>query len=84
MFGAVMCPAHSPSQRHLVAVHAALKRHRSKGDPELIEAERDLAGAQILDYARKLVAKWPTLTPEQIDHVAKVLRNGGAPGGGDR
>jgi hypothetical protein len=33
------------------------------------------------DHARKLVAKWPPLTPEQIAHIANVLSNGATGGG---
>lgn len=39
--------------------------------------------AEIAAAAKELVATWPPLTPEQIAHVANVLRNG-ATGGIDR
>ena len=55
---------------------------RSPDDPEVREAAQSFAAEVMADHARKLVAKWPPLTPEQIAHVANVLSNG-ATGGGD-
>jgi hypothetical protein len=50
----------------------------SPDSPALTNAEREYAAVRLADYARELVAKWPPLTPEQIDTVARILRDGGA------
>ena len=71
----------SKAAAHERARIAVLKRAVRNGvrpadDPELTEAERNYSAARLADYAAQLVAKWPPLTPEQIDTVAQILRSG--------
>lgn len=56
---------------------AALSRSRRPDDPELIDARRQLAAANIASYVERAVAKAPPLTAEQRDRIAILLRNGG-------
>lgn len=58
---------------------AALSRTRSKDDPELIEARRQLAAETIAQYAQRVAAAAPPLSPEQKARIAAALapRNGG-------
>jgi hypothetical protein len=73
----------SKAAAHHRAKIANIKRavqngERPADDPALKEAERNYCAARMADYAKQLVAKWPPLTPEQIDTVAQILRAGAA------
>lgn len=67
----------SPEKAVLRARAAALARRRTDTDPELLDARRDLAAAQLEDYIRRTVDEAPPLTPEQRDRLALVLTSGG-------
>lgn len=48
---------------------------RSKADPAVIQRLRDaLTDEQIDAHARKIVARWPVLTDDQVDRVSRILR----------
>lgn len=53
---------------------ASLSRSRTADDPDLVEARRNLKAARLEDHIAKLVAAWPPLTTDQVDHIAHVLR----------
>jgi hypothetical protein len=61
---------------------AALSRGVRAGErtpDELDNAKRDLAAANLEHYVRQTVATCPTLTREQIDRVAAILRGVNTP-----
>ena len=71
----------SPEKAHLRAKISALTRavragERPANDPVLEETRRNLAHVRTAEYAAQLVANWPALTEQQIDHVAGILRAG--------
>jgi len=53
---------------------AAFTRSRSADDPDLIEARRSLAAANIAAYIRKVVDAAPRLTDEQTESLAGILK----------
>ncbi len=58
----------------------SLSRSRTADDPELLDARRNLAEANIADYIEKTLAQAPPLSPEQKTRLAELLRpvrNGG-------
>lgn len=55
---------------------AALNRYREDDDPELIEAQRDLAAEVLAKHVAKVVADAPPMTPEQRDRIAAILHSG--------
>jgi hypothetical protein len=55
---------------------AALSRSRRPDDPELVEARRNLRAERLADHVRKVVAEAPSLTDEQRDRIAAILRGG--------
>lgn len=55
---------------------AALSRSRSADDPELIDARRDLAAANIEAHITRIVAAAPPLSADQRNRLALLL--GGA------
>jgi hypothetical protein len=55
---------------------AALTRSRSIDDPEMVDARRDLAEANLTSYVERIVADAPPLTSEQIARITAAL--GGA------
>ena len=55
------------------ATVAALHRYRPEGDPELVDARRDLAAANIAEYVRKVVSAAPPLTAEQRDVIMSAF-----------
>ena len=59
------------------ARHAALSRHRSADDPEVLEAARDLRAARLEDYVAKVVALAPPLSDEQRARIARLLQGNG-------
>lgn len=59
------------SERARVAI---LTRKRPAGHPDIEEARRRLAEANISQYVERVVAKAPPLTTEQRDRIAALLR----------
>lgn len=57
---------------------AALDRYRPADDPQVVEASRDLAAANLQHYIERVVAEAPPLTDAQCDRLASLLRVGGA------
>lgn len=59
---------------------ASLSRSRTRNDPELLAARRNLAAARLADrieeYVAGIVAAAPDLTPAQRDKLAMLLRGG--------
>jgi hypothetical protein len=56
----------------------SLTRSRTDQDPDLVDARRDLAAANIGEYVRKVVSNAPPLTAEQQDRIAALLGGGGS------
>ena len=55
--------------------------NRPPDDPELTEARRNLRALQLEDHVNKVLAGAPQLTDQQREHIAELLRAGGAAGG---
>ena len=55
---------------------AALSRSRRSDDPDLQDARRELKTARLEDYIRRTVDAAPSLTAEQRDRLALILRGG--------
>lgn len=64
----------APTWTHYRARIAALSRDREPGDPELLNARRDLRAARAEQYIEKILAEAPPLTAEQRDRLAELLR----------
>jgi hypothetical protein len=58
---------------HQRARVGALSRSRPDNDPDLLEARRSLAAANIAEYIEKVVAQAPPLNRAQIDHLRVLL-----------
>lgn len=56
---------------------AALSRSRRADDPELLDARRSLKATRLEDYVNRVVSEAPSLSPEQLDRIAVLLRPGG-------
>lgn len=50
---------------------------RPADDQELLEARRNFKAKRLAEHVEKKLAEWPPLTPEQLDHIAAILRTGG-------
>ena len=61
---------------------AALVRHRTPDDPDVVEATRDLRVAQLNEHVRRVVDGFPPLTPEQRSRLAALLVDGEKVGDG--
>lgn len=57
---------------------ASLTRSRKADDPELLEAKRNMRALKLAEHVARVVAEAPPLTDEQREHVAALLRTGGA------
>ena len=57
---------------------AALARHRSADDPQLIAATVDLKAERLAEHIKRTVDNAPPLTQEQRDRLALLLRGGAA------
>ncbi|WP_293311314.1 hypothetical protein [Mycolicibacterium sp.] len=66
----------SPALAHYRAKIAAKSRVLAPDDPELLDAKRDLAAAKLAEHVAKVVGDWPTLTEDQLNRVAGMLRGG--------
>lgn len=53
----------------------ALSRSRAANDPELLDARRELAAANLEQYIARVVATAPPLTSEQQERLAGLLRS---------
>lgn len=58
---------------HKRAIVAALSRHRSPDDPELLDAQREMATESIAEYIAAKIASTPPLTDEQIARLRGLL-----------
>lgn len=58
---------------------ASLTRSRRTGDPELIQARRNLTEAKIEQAIQKAIAEAPPLTDIQRKRLADLLRVGSTP-----
>lgn len=67
----------SLSWTHERARVASLSRSRRPDDPELADARQKLKAARLEAYVRNSVAEAPSLTNEQRDRIAGLLRAGG-------
>lgn len=56
---------------------ASLTRSRDAGDPDLIDARRNLRCERLADYITATVDAAPPLTADQRDRLAVLLRSGG-------
>lgn len=54
-----------------------LRRYHPPDHPKVIEARRELDVCNLADHVAEVVAGWPPLTEEQLDHIAGLLRAGG-------
>ncbi|MGV0695861.1 hypothetical protein [Mycobacterium paraintracellulare] len=59
------------------AKYAALIRHRSADDPDVLDAKRDLVAEGLRVHIERVLASAPPLTAEQRDRIAAILRSGG-------
>ncbi len=50
---------------------AVLTRHRPPDDPAIAEARRNLATERLAEHVERVI---PTMTAEQCDHIAALLR----------
>jgi hypothetical protein len=65
----------SPRRRQVRAQKAALTRWGYKPtDPEVVDADRNLAESRIEDYVRKILAEAPPLRSEQRTRLAELLK----------
>jgi hypothetical protein len=55
---------------------ANLSKILDSDDPRVIELRRELRAQRLADHVAKIIAEFPPLTPEQVDHVAGILRAG--------
>ena len=69
--------AHDQNIRVASTRLAALVRHRTADDPDVIEAARDLRAAQLDEHVRRVVDSFPPLTPEQRSRLAALLAGTG-------
>ncbi len=60
--------------KHERARVAALTRSRAPHDPDLIDARRSLAAANLEKYVEKVIAAAPPLTAEQRERIADLLQ----------
>jgi hypothetical protein len=58
---------------HQRARVGALSRSRADDDPELVDAKRALAAANIAEYIEKIVSQAPPFTREQVDNLRVLL-----------
>lgn len=72
-----MDPQVSKSRARVAALSRGVRAGERTPD-ELDNAKRDLAAANLEQYVRRAVATCPTLTRQQIDRVAAILRGGHA------
>jgi hypothetical protein len=63
--------------RAVVAGLTRSVRYGERPQEDLDKAKRDLAAANLEQHVRRAVAACPTLTRQQIDRVAAILRGGG-------
>lgn len=56
---------------------ASWSRNRPQGDPELVEARRNLKAVKLEEHVARVVAEAPPLTPAQLDRIAGLLRPAG-------
>lgn len=69
----------SPEAAHHRGRIAGLTRavrngERPADDPELDDARQSLAAARLASYIERTLADWPTLTTEQRDRLAQLLK----------
>lgn len=55
---------------------ASLSRSRTPDDPDLLAARRELTAVRLADYITRSLAASPSLTTDQRDTLAALLRNG--------
>jgi hypothetical protein len=67
-----------------VASVAALTRHHGTDDPAVLAATRDLAAERLAEQVRRVVERFPPLTPEQRDRIAALLVTPTTGGGSDQ
>jgi hypothetical protein len=70
----------NPRMRHVRAKIGGLIRDRAPDDPELLDAQRQLAEINITAYVQKILDK-DLLTDEQKVRLADLLRTGRPAGG---
>lgn len=63
---------------HFKGKVGALSRSRTSNDPDLLDARQNLKAARLEEYVARTVSEAPTLTPEQADRIAGLLRGGAA------
>lgn len=57
---------------------ASLSRSRNPGDPDLVNARRNLKAERLAEYIARVVDAAPPLSAEQRDHLALLLRGDAA------
>jgi hypothetical protein len=62
------------ARAHERARIGALSRSRPADDPELLDARRKLAEANISDYVERVLASAPPLSEEQRTRLAELLK----------
>ncbi len=63
-----------PRAKIAALTRAVRNGERAADDPELADARRDLAQAQLADYIEKILAQAPPLTDEQRTRLAELLK----------
>jgi hypothetical protein len=67
-------PTGDPRHQRARVAHAV--RYHGPDAPEVADARRDLAAANLAAYIEKTVSNAPPLTAEQRDRLALLLRGG--------
>ena len=58
------------------SVLGGLVRQYGVNHPKVAEARRDLEFVNLADHIAAVVAGWPPLSEDQLDHIAGLLRPG--------
>lgn len=62
-----------------IAHHRASLARRTQSyppdHPKVIEAKQHLVVAGLVEHVKKVVSGWPPPTPEQLGHIASLLRS---------
>jgi hypothetical protein len=56
---------------------ASLSRSRTPDDPELVDARRELAVANLENYVARVIDAAPPLTQQQRDRIASLIQPAG-------
>jgi hypothetical protein len=66
----------TPEKQYRRAVLGGMARRYPPDHPKVLEARRDLEFTNLADHVATVIAGFPKLTDEQLDHIAGLLRSG--------